>query len=244
VRDAVSARLRTARHRLGLLGPAGVRARHVEGSLLLSADDAVGPSDRLVELALAAAARARQTDLSELSDRITAPPRWPDIWPGEHYKLLDALVAELQPQVVVEIGTWQGLGSLTLRRSLPAGGRVVTYDILPWREVPDHVLREEDFADGRLEQRLVDLSQPSIPDEDCEVLRSAALVFVDAAKDGEQERRFLQTFETVGFDNPAIVVFDDIRVWNMLAIWREIQRPKLDLTSFGHWTGTGLVDYA
>ncbi len=38
-------------------------------------------------------------------------------------------------------------------------------------------------------------------------------------------------------------MFDDIRVWNMLEIWRGIRRPKLDLTSFGHWSGTGLVDY-
>lgn len=40
-----------------------------------------------------------------------------------------------------------------------------------------------------------------------------------------------------------ILVFDDIRAWNMLAIWREIRMPKLDLTSFGHWSGTGLVDW-
>jgi hypothetical protein len=39
------------------------------------------------------------------------------------------------------------------------------------------------------------------------------------------------------------LVFDDIRIWNMLRIWREIVRPKLDLTSFGHWTGTGIVDW-
>ncbi|MGH7312141.1 MAG: hypothetical protein ACREJV_03130 [Candidatus Rokuibacteriota bacterium] len=31
--------------------------------------------------------------------------------------------------------------------------------------------------------------------------------------------------------------------WNMLAIWREIRMPKLDVTSFGHWSGTGLVEW-
>jgi hypothetical protein len=30
----------------------------------------------------------------------------------------------------------------------------------------------------------------------------------------------------------------------MLAIWRRIRRPKLDFTSFGHFTGTGLVLWA
>ena len=42
---------------------------------------------------------------------------------------------------------------------------------------------------------------------------------------------------------PPIGVFDDIRQWTMLAIWRAVQRPKLDLTSFGHWSGTGLIDW-
>jgi len=39
------------------------------------------------------------------------------------------------------------------------------------------------------------------------------------------------------------VLFDDIRLWNMLDIWRSIDFPKLDLTSFGHWSGTGVVQW-
>jgi hypothetical protein len=38
-------------------------------------------------------------------------------------------------------------------------------------------------------------------------------------------------------------MFDDIRLMNLLSIWRGIQRPKMDITSFGHWSGTGLVDW-
>jgi hypothetical protein len=51
-------------------------------------------------------------------------------------------------------------------------------------------------------------------------------------------------FEAVGLQREPVVMFDDIRLWNMLPFWQEIDRPKLDLTSFGHWSGTGLVDYA
>lgn len=32
----------------------------------------------------------------------------------------------------------------------------------------------------------------------------------------------------------------DIRLWNMPAFWRDVPLPKLDLTSFGHWSGTGV----
>jgi hypothetical protein len=29
----------------------------------------------------------------------------------------------------------------------------------------------------------------------------------------------------------------------MLDIWYNLDKPKLDLTSFGHWSGTGLVEW-
>jgi predicted O-methyltransferase YrrM len=77
-----------------------------------------------------------------------------------------------------------------------------------------------------------------------ELLEGADLIFVDAAKDGRQERVFLELFERTAFTRDPVVVFDDIRQWKMLEIWRGVDRPKMDLTSFGHWSGTGLVDFA
>lgn len=59
-----------------------------------------------------------------------------------------------------------------------------------------------------------------------------------------QEQHFLDLFERVSFARGPVAMFDDVRVWNMLSIWRGVSRPKLDLTSFGHWSGTGLIDYA
>ena len=28
----------------------------------------------------------------------------------------------------------------------------------------------------------------------------------------------------------------------MTSLWRSINSPKIDATSFGHWSGTGIVD--
>lgn len=167
----------------------------------------------------------------------------PNAWPGEHYRLLAAIVSCLQPKVVVEIGTATGMSSLAMKRTLPADGKITTFDLLPWKGYPRGVLREDDFADGRLEQRLDDLSTPAGWRANDELLRSAELIFVDAKHDGAQEREFLRGFDEVGLEKAPLVVFDDIRVWGMLSFWQEISRPKLDLTSFGHWSGTGLVDY-
>jgi len=36
-------------------------------------------------------------------------------------------------------------------------------------------------------------------------------------------------------------MIDDVYNWNMLAIWRRIIKPKRDVSSFAHFTGTRLV---
>lgn len=222
----------------------GVRARHVEVSAIASLDDEPAqPSPRLLDIAERAIPIARQTSMDALSARIRSGPKWPNVWPGEHYKLLAALVKVVGARRVIEIGTYQGLGCLALLQSLPADGAITTFDIVPYQEIDGHAFRPEDFADGRLTQVVADITLENDFAQHAPSLRDAELVFVDAAKDGHQERIFLKRFEEVGFRHGPIVVFDDVRVYNMLQIWRDIRRPKLDITSFGHWSGTGLVDY-
>ncbi|HZV01860.1 MAG TPA: class I SAM-dependent methyltransferase [Planctomycetota bacterium] len=222
--------------------PSPVTARHQEKSLIFSADDEPGrPSRELIDRALEFVTAARDIDLGAVTRRIPNGIAYTEVWPGEHYKLLAGIVKVLQPRLVIEVGTATGLSALSLTQELHRGGRVVTFDLVPWREYPGHVLAESDFADGRLEQRLEDLSDPTQFSKSRDLVERAELIFVDAAKDGAQEQRFLDHFETCRFAKPPLIVFDDIRLWNMLRIWRLVKRPKLDLTSFGHWSGTGIV---
>ena len=236
-------RMRAFRYRHGPLPPARARARQAERSLIFSADDEARPSPRLLALARDASAAAEGISLEELDERVGAE-RWHRLWPGEHYRLLAGLVEVLRPALVVEIGTATGLSALALLSRLGPDARVVTFDLVPWREYPGSVLRDDDFADGRLAQELDDLSTDAGAAKHRDVVAAADLIFIDAAKDGRQEQVFLNRFEHTEFRGAPVVVFDDIRQWKMLGIWREIARPKLDVTSFGHWSGTGLVDYA
>jgi predicted O-methyltransferase YrrM len=217
----------------------------VEPSAVASLDDdPARASERLLDIAEAAISAARKVVLDDLSARITSGPKWPDFWPGEHYKLLTALVQVTGAKRVVEIGTYRGLGALALLEGLPDDGTIATFDIVPYTSVSTAVLVETDFGDGRLRQILADITTDAGFADHRELLSQADLIFTDAAKDGSQERVFLQRFEQAGFTNAPLVIFDDIRLQNMLQIWRDIRRPKLDLTSFGHWSGTGLVDYS
>lgn len=73
-----------------------------------------------------------------------------------------------------------------------------------------------------------------------ETISQADLIFIDATHDGALEERLIQNFEKAALKR-TYLLFDDIRVWTMLRMWRDLRIPKLDLTSFGHWSGTGLA---
>jgi hypothetical protein len=202
------------------------------------------PSEYLIDLALRAAKEAWQTQLPNVSRRVDAASNdFIPVWPGEHYRLLAALVKILQPHRVVEIGTFRGVSALAMKEFLPANGRITTFDIVSWDSIPDSSLRAEDFSGGRLRQEMADLSDPAKFGLHRPLLEETELLFMDGPKDGLFERKFLQQLEGIRFQKPLLLVLDDIRFWNMLALWHDIARPKLDLTSFGHWSGTGLVEW-
>jgi len=126
-----------------------------------------------------------------------------------------------------------------MQEALPPGGKILTFDIRPWS--PDYsVITRADIDAGAVVPLQDDLS-PEVAARYAKELKETDFFFIDAAKDGVQERVFLENFRKVGLKKGAILFFDDIRLWNMLAIWREIRMPKLDLTGLGHWSGSGIV---
>src|SRR4051794_5534494 len=113
--------------RLPLFGRWPITARHVEPSLISS--PAGAPSPRLLDTALQAAGDARSIDLQWLAER--DPSAFANVWPGEHYKLLSALVALLRPETVVEIGTATGASAVAMKSALREDARLVTFDVVP-----------------------------------------------------------------------------------------------------------------
>lgn len=224
--------------------PPPFRSRHTEYSIVSSIDDdPARPTQRLIDVSLDAIALARHVDLTWLSRRMSGPPYYPDVWPGEHYKFLAGLVLACRPTRVIEIGTAQGLGALSMKGSLPVRSELITLDLIPWTEYDESMLLPSDFEDGGLRQVLGDLSDRRFFDSFADTLSGCDLLFVDAPKNVYFERALLDNLSSISLPSNALVIFDDIRLWNMLQIWREVTKPKLDLTSFGHWSGTGLIDW-
>lgn len=197
---------------------------------------------RLIEVSLEAIkATLNDVSLDDLATRANSPDYFP-VWPGEHYKLLAGFLKVLKPKVVIEIGTDTGLSALVLKKFLPAGGKVVTFDLRPWKTVDESVLTDADFADGQLEQRLMDLAEPEHFEKNRSLLEQAEFFFVDGPKNISFEKALMKQLATISYKTPPIMLWDDTRLPSMVKFWRELERPKLDLTSFGHWSGTGLVE--
>lgn len=227
------------KYRQRFFGSPPVSARHAEWSAIVSTDDeTIAPSDELIEIVMSAIERARPLRLDALAARCHGPQEamWVNHWPGDHYRLLPALAEAIAAKRSVEVGTFTGMGTLSLAYT---GMRVDTYDILPWARIPDTLLRASDF-EGAIEQHVGDLAIPEYFNEQKEILKAADLIFVDGPKDGIFEPKFVSML-LHEIRPEQLIVFDDIRKLVMLQLWRDLPLDKLDVTSFGHWAGTGIA---
>lgn len=214
------------------------RTGHSLPSLIHSTEHSSPPSPLLMEIACHAISLASRIEISGIR------PDLPDSklynrFPGEHYRLLKALVELLKPETIVEIGTYTGMGSVALMQG--GRGALHTFDIAPWNSFKSH-LSNEAFLEGAIVQHLADLSNQSSFLEHQHIFESASLIFLDGPKDGVFERVMLTKLSQLAPKAGRLLVIDDIRFVNMIDNWNAIASPKLDLTSFGHWSGTGLVD--
>ncbi len=241
-----SLKIKIAKKVINRLMPPPVLARHKEYTMFFSLDDDIAhPSHNLLDLSIKAIQEARTIRLDDVVERFGKNPVYPDPneWPGDHYRLLAALVKILKPQVVIEIGTGIGTGTLSLKKYMPSDGRITTFDIIKWDDFPSTLFTKEDFYDNKITQIIDDISNPHIYDKYRNLFENASLILVDALKDGIQEKKYIQFFNSTAFVSPPIIIFDDIKYWSMLKVWREIEHPKIDMTSFGHFTGTGIVEW-
>ena len=206
-------------------------------------DDPYQPTSRLIDTVSSCVREVEHIDLSDLATRSAIKPQIFTQWPGEHYKLLAAMMRYLQPRSVIEIGTHTGWSSLAMKKYLPAEGRITTFDIVSWDALHDTCLTPEDFADGRLVQHVEDLADRAVVAKHQDLLAAADLIFMDGPHDGPTEYKMMANLQSISFTNNPLFVFDDIRMYELLKFWRDLALPKMDITSFGHWSGTGLAEW-
>jgi predicted O-methyltransferase YrrM len=224
--------------------PPPVQVAHGEYSMIFSLhDDPAKATPSLLSVSLQAIRLASEVDLESVANRLKTPPFYPNIWPGEHYKLLAGFVLAIKPKQIIEIGTATGASALCMKKYLPPEGKITTFDLHSWKEDPNTLLKSQDFEDSSLRQEVADLSSEKELFHYQSLLEKSDLIFIDATHDGCLEKKLLDNFRKISFQKAPLLILDDIRVWTMLKMWREVSFPKLDLTSFGHWSGTGIIQW-
>jgi hypothetical protein len=215
-------------------------AKDIEASVVLPALEEARPIDvDLLNYGLKIASKTVTTFITSTERMTRDQQAEAQSWPGYNYRLLKTLVADRKPKIVVEIGTFEGLSSLCMLEALPEGSRIITYDLIPWDRFPHTVLRKEDFKRG-LEQRLGDLSSPQFFASQRDVLLEADMFYMDGPKNLRFEPAFIGQLRAER-KKPGLMIWDDTRLLKMIEMWRALDLPKLDMTSLGHWTGTGVL---
>ena len=145
----------------------------------------------------------------------------------EHYQLLALLTRLFEGQTIFDIGTHYGNSSLAL--SFNPNVRIISYDIVEMKRILMPPFNVE-YKHGNF------MNDP-------EVL-SSPFIFVDVdPHDGIQEKDFHDFF--LEKEYKGIVLWDDIHCNPaMIKWWNELTGArKVDLTSVGHWSGTGMTVY-
>jgi predicted O-methyltransferase YrrM len=160
--------------------------------------------------------------------------------PGEeHYRLLAHLAKQCgEGAVVADIGTYAGHSAAALASANVA--KVITYDIV------DHFERLAADHEGKLTIKDCAKIEYRVRNclEDLETLKDMALIVLDVdPHDGIQEKEIVDALHNAGYK--GIVVCDDtfknleMRTWWATGVPEGIK--KIDVSKFGHWSGTGIL---
>lgn len=165
-------------------------------------------------------------------------------FPGDHYRILSGLLHYIKPKRIIDIGTHYGTGTRVMLDYAPKA-EVHTFDLLGWDQFDSTYLKDSDFTDngGRLTQYIADLSVDKVFNDFSSLLSTADFIMVDGPKDSKFETKFYTLLSSLPMEHQTRWIFlDDIKFQSELLNWRRILNPKIDLSSFGHFSGTGLVD--
>lgn len=146
----------------------------------------------------------------------------------EHYRLLRYLSSKVNSHII-EIGTH--CGSSAFAMSMDTRHDVITYDIIDIknnnRSTPKNVIyKMGEFMDDF---------------ENRELILSSKMIFIDAPHNGEYESICYEWLKSNNYN--GIVVWDDIHLnEDMKVFWENVTDKKIDVTKYGHITGTGIIN--
>jgi len=147
----------------------------------------------------------------------------------EHYKLLSYISTCLDSDIpLIDIGTYFGFSAAALSYN---SSKVISYDVCDWIPDNEYSIKNNDSIETKIMNCVNDM----------DVINKASFIILDIdPHNGEEERVIIKALIDNGFK--GFLLLDDIKLnKDMQDFWDEITLPKIDVTSVGHWSGTGIV---
>jgi len=147
---------------------------------------------------------------------------------NEHYRLLSHLSWQFpNKSTVVDIGTSTGHSALALSHNPTIN--VVTYNISDEVQKVGSI-KSKYNVNIRIKNCLDDMS----------TLLAAPFIMLDVFNDGTFEKELITALMKNNY--AGVVLCDDIYLnKEMVEFWKWVPVKKVDMTKYGHWSGTGLI---
>jgi predicted O-methyltransferase YrrM len=170
--------------------------------------------------------------------------------PGkEHYYFLASIGLQIKDSKIMELGTHHGRSAYTLyygNRVNNSNNQITTYDI-------NRIIIDGIFDNTTINYKIEDLFDPVIREQNRDAILSSDIIFIDIdPHEGVLEYDMYLWLKQNNY--AGLILFDDVHLGpghmgvttgnSMQQFWDKIEdQYKLDFTSVGHWSGTGLVSF-
>jgi hypothetical protein len=170
-------------------------------------------------------------DLSAYRNSPNTPVQWFFGNAGEeHYRLLIKISTLFNGQTLYDIGTYEGSSALALAHN-------------ETNFVLSHDLVYNNIAQSLKKPNMNLLLGDVLNFDGGRGLLNSPFIMLDTSHDGSYEHRFYHFLKHNGYK--GLLFLDDIFLNEpMRMFWDSITEPKYDLTSIGHFSGNGIVDFS
>lgn len=154
----------------------------------------------------------------------------------QEYRLYSYLSSLFDNITILDIGTYNGRSAVSLSHN--ENNKVISYNINDDIKDLHHKIYTKSNIEFLIKNVLDDLNE--------EFLKNVKIVLIDIDHFYTIEKQIIDKLKEFNYD--GLILLDDIihpsprEFGAMQKLWNEIEDEKYNITKYGHWSGTGLVN--
>lgn len=142
----------------------------------------------------------------------------------EHYRLLAHIGSLINDSNILDVGTYKGYSAIAF--STNTTNHVTSYDVKN-----QHNRQNSNSIEFRIGEAI-----------EYEKYKTTPIILLDTYHDGVYESRFIEHLRAINWN--GVLIMDDIHEFKALEkLFDSLPEKKHDITSIGHWSGTGIVKF-